>query len=222
MVRGGYAATTDTLSQSYLWMFVGLTLSGGVAYFVASHQSFSSSLYSNGLLFYGLIILELLLVFFLSLRISVMSYSTALVTFLAYSLLNGVTISSIFQLYTTTSIAVVFFVSALMFGAAALYGHTTKHSLGRIGSLGFVALIGIIIGWLVNYLLKSPSLDYWLSFLAVIVFVGLTAYDTQKIEQLEYTSDSQNLGIIGALTIYLDFINIFLNLLRIFGRQRNE
>lgn len=220
MARDYTLTAVNTLNQSFLWMFIGLLVTGGSAYLVSSSHSLTNDLYSNGILLFGLIIIELVLVFFLSARIRTMSFATAALCFLIYSLLNGITLSSIFIIYTATSIAVVFLVSALVFGLAALFGSITKKDLTTIGGLAFIALIGIIVGWVVNIFLKSSGLDYILSFLAVIIFIGLTAYDTQKIKELETTSDNQNLGILGALMIYLDFINIFLNLLRLFGSER--
>ena len=212
----------QTINQSFLWMFVGLLVTTLSSLFVVSSQSLMNAIYSNSIIFYGLIIAELALVFFLSLRITKMSYATALISFLIYSVLNGATLSTIFLIYTGASIVSTFLVSALVFGVMAFYGFTTKRDLTTIGNLAVMALFGVIIASLVNIFLKNDAFSYILSYLAVAIFIGLTAYDTQKIKQMESYSDNQNLGILGALTLYLDFINIFLNLLRIIGRRRSD
>lgn len=203
-------------------MFIGLTVTGFSSLFIASSPRLSAALFSNSILFYGLVLAELALVFFLSLRITAMSYSSALVSFLAYSVLNGITLSAIFLIYTGASIASTFLITAMVFGAMAFVGYTTKKDLTSVGNLALMGLIGIIIASLVNIFLHSDSLGYILSFLSVFVFLGLTAYDTQKIKNLAKYANNSNLGILGALTLYLDFINIFLNLLRLMGRRRND
>ncbi len=213
---------TTVINQSFIWMCVGLVVTCFSSLFVVSNQSLYSAIYSNNMLFFGLIIAELALVFFLSLRITTMSYMASLLSFVAYSVLNGITLSSIFLIYTGTSIASAFFVCAVLFGIMALYGYTTNRDLTTIGNLALMVLFGIIIAALVNIFLHNDLFGFILSCISVIVFTGLTAYDTQKIKQLAYTSESQNLGVLGALTLYLDFINIFLNLLQIFGRRRDE
>jgi uncharacterized protein len=212
---------TSLVNQSFAWMFGGLLLTTLSSFLVASNSSLSNLILNNNVVFFGLIVIELVLVFFLSLRVQKMSFGAALFTFLLYSVLNGATISSIYFLYTSASIAVCFLVSGLMFGVTALYGYTTKTDLTKIGNIAFMALIGIIIASLVNFFLKSSALSYIVSYLAIIIFVGLTAYDTQKIKRMAEGGAGANMGIWGALALYLDFINIFLNLLRIFGRQKN-
>jgi FtsH-binding integral membrane protein len=213
-------AQVSILNQSFAWMFVGLVLTALSSLFVASNPPLINGLMSNPILFYGLIFAELGLVFYLSLRITKMSFGAAIASFVGYAILNGVTLASIFLAYTATSIASVFFISALVFGGMALYGYTTKKDLTAIGSLALMALIGVIIATIVNIFLKSTALNYVLSYLTVVIFIGLTAYDTQKLKNMHSTSMSQNLGVLGALMLYLDFINIFLSLLRIFGRSR--
>lgn len=217
-----YPSTTvqiNTVHQAFTWMFCGLMVTAISAIYVASNQALITALYANSVLFYGLLIAELALVFFLSIRITVLSFGNALIAYLAYSILNGITLSAIFLIYASSSIASVFFISALIFGVMAIYGYTTKQDLTRIGNLALMALFGLIIASVVNIFLKNDSINYILSYLAVIIFVGLTAYDTQKIKRLAATSQN-NVGILGALTLYLDFINIFLSLLRIMGRRR--
>ena len=215
------ATNVSIIHQSFLWMCIGLSITAFSSLLVASNQTLVNAISANSLVFFGLIIAELALVFFLSVRITKISFETALVSFLAYSLLNGVTLSAIFLLYTGASIVSTFFVSAGAFGIMALYGYTTKKDLTTIGNLALMALFGIILASIVNIFLHNDAFGFVLSCIAVIIFIGLTAYDTQKIKQLAYTSRSANFGIVGALTLYLDFINIFLNLLRIMGRRRD-
>jgi hypothetical protein len=186
-------------------MFGGSLLTALAAFIVEKNVSLQNLILDNNVVFFGLIIVELALVFFLSIRIQKLSFGAALFTFLVYSLLNGLMISAIFFIYTASSIASVFVISALVFGIMALIGYTTKRDLTSIGNLS----------------LKNGTLSLIVSYLAVIIFVGLTAYDTQKIKRMSESGTSGNMGIYGALALYLDFINIFLNLLRIFGRQRN-
>jgi uncharacterized protein len=216
------AITTEIniVHQSFTWMCVGLIVTGLSSLFVASNEALMNAIYSNSLLYYALIFGELGLVFFLTLRITKMSFETALISFLGYSLLNGITLSAIFVLYTGASIASTFFISALVFGAMAFYGYTTKKDLTTIGNLLIMGLFGVIIASLVNIFLRSDAFSYVLSYITVFVFIGLTAYDTQKIKALSQYSNSNSLGVLGALTLYLDFINIFLSLLRIMGRRR--
>jgi FtsH-binding integral membrane protein len=212
---------TNIVNQSFAWMFGGLMLTALASFVVASKNSLANLVLTNNIVFFGLIIAELVLVFFLSLRVQHMSFGAALTTFLVYSVLNGLTISSIFFIYTATSIAASFFVAALVFGIMAFYGYTTKRDLTSIGNLAFMALIGVILASLVNLFLKSNVLSDVVSYLAIVIFVALTAYDTQKIKRMAESGASENMGVWGALALYLDFINIFLNLLRIFGRQRD-
>jgi hypothetical protein len=221
--RENYASPTSVsvINQAFSWMFGGLMLTALAAFIVESSNSLANLILNNNIVFFGLIIVELALVFFLSIRIQKLSFGAALFTFLVYSLLNGLTISAIFFIYTASSIASVFVISALVFGIMALIGYTTKRDLTSIGNLALMALIGVIIASVVNLFLKNGTLSLVVSYLAVVIFVGLTAYDTQKIKRMSESGASGNMGIYGALALYLDFINIFLNLLRIFGRQRD-
>lgn len=220
VTRDTSLAQVSVLNQSFAWMFVGLILTALSSLFVASSPSLMQAIYGNSILFFGLMLVELGLVFYLSLRIMKMSFGMALGSFIVYSLLNGVTLAAIFFVYTAASIASVFFIAALVFGAMAVYGYTTKRDLTAIGSLAFMALIGVIIASIVNFFLKSDTFGYILSFLTVAIFVGLTAYDTQKLKNIKSSEMSQNLGVLGALMLYLDFINIFLSLLNILGKRR--
>lgn len=211
----------NVINQAFIWMCVGLAASTVSSLFVATSPGLLKLIYGNMIVFYGLIIGELALVFFLNLRISKMSFGAALMGFLAYSVLNGATISAIFLIYTGVSIITTFGAAAALFGAMAVYGYSTQRDLTKIGNLAIMALIGVIIASVVNIFLKSDSFSYILSYIAIAVFVALTAYDTQKLKQMSSMSGSTNLGILGALMLYLDFINIFLNLLRILGRRRD-
>ena len=215
------------LRTTYLWMSIGLILTGAVAWFTAHSPTILSLVFSSQLTFILLIIAELGLVFYLSARISKMSPATAMTSFIIYSALSGLTLSVIFLVFTQESIVSVFFISAGMFLALSIYGFVTKRDLTGWGSFLFMGLIGIIIAMLVNFFLKSSMLAAIISYVGVLVFAGLTAYDTQKLKNMALHMPSDvDVGtvrkgaIMGALTLYLDFINLFLMLLRIFGDRR--
>jgi FtsH-binding integral membrane protein len=210
----------------YNWMAVGLGLTGFVAYYVAHSPSLVRLIFQNQILFFGLIIAELALVFTLSARVNKMQASTATALFVIYSALNGATLSFIFLVYTASSITSTFFICAGTFVACSIYGWTTKRDLTSIGGFLMMGLIGIIIASLVNMFFRSPGMSMIISYIGVIVFVGLTAYDTQHLKTMAVTQpDGLEAGvvrkgaIIGALRLYLDFINLFLMLLRIFGNR---
>jgi len=219
--------TRSILRNTYLWMTGGLALTGVVAFGVASNPSIVQALVMNRFLFFGLIIAELILVIALSRRIMTLSPGAAVGGFALYAALNGVTLSLIFLAYTGTSIARVFFISAGTFAGVSLYAATTRRDLSGIGPYLIMALWGIIIASLVNFFLRSESLYWIISYIGVALFIGLTAYDTQIIKRWsDQHSDSlgetdyMRLSILGALKLYLDFINLFLFFLRIFGRRR--
>ncbi|OHE72198.1 MAG: hypothetical protein A2007_06295 [Verrucomicrobia bacterium GWC2_42_7] len=213
------------MSNVYKWMFIGLLLTAIVAYCVSLSPALISLIFESKVMFYGLLITEVLLVMYLSAQINQMSASVAIGLFNLYSILNGVTLSSIFLIYTEESLTSTFLISAGTFGLMSFYGYTTKKDLTSIGHICLMALIGLIIASVVNLFLHSSQL-YWItSYAGVIIFVGLTAYDTQKIKALMYNSDSNSevgkkQAVIGALTLYLDFINLFLYLLKILGKRR--
>jgi FtsH-binding integral membrane protein len=211
-----------TINQSFGWMFVGLLVTTLSSLLITSSQTLTNAIINNNFIYFGLIIAELIVVFVLSAKIQSMTFSEAIMAFLLYAFLNGLTLSSIFIVYTATSIATTFLVTTIVFGIMAVYGYTTKRDLTSIGNLAVMALIGVIVASLVNLFLHNTLFSYILSYLSIVIFIGLTAYDTQKIKEMESYSDNKNLGILGALTLYLDFINIFLNLLRILGRQRED
>ncbi|WP_297202438.1 Bax inhibitor-1/YccA family protein [uncultured Pluralibacter sp.] len=214
------------MAQVYGWMTCGLLLTAFVAWFAANTPAVMMFVFSSKITFFGLIIAQLAVVFVLSGMVHRLSAGLATTLFMLYSALTGLTLSSIFIAYTYSSIASTFVVSAGMFGAMSLYGYTTKRDLTGMGKMLFMALIGLILASLVNIWLKSTPLMWAVTYIGVVVFVGLTAYDTQKLkaigEQID-TRDSSNLrktAILGALTLYLDFINLFLMLLRIMGNRR--
>lgn len=219
-------ALQRTLMQYvFLWMAAGLGITGLTSLLLFKNESLIYSLMSSKLLFYGLIIAEIVVVVYLSARISRMSFGMATALFCAYALLNGLTLSPIFLLYTSQSIAETFFITAGTFSVMAIYGYFTKRDLTRWGSLLFMALIGLIIAMVVNFFLRSGVMSLVISIAGVLIFVGLTAYDVQKIKNLFADVDNANdevkkIAVLGALTLYLDFINLFLYLLRLFGRRR--
>ncbi|BHH85738.1 Bax inhibitor-1/YccA family protein [Desulforhopalus sp. 52FAK] len=220
------AASTTFLAKTFNWMAVGLAITGVVAYLTAASGVAYSIIGSP--LFYVLIFAELGLVFYLSARISKIQAATASGLFIGYSVLNGLTLSVIFLAYTSSSIAATFFITAGMFGAMSVYGLVTKKDLSGWGSFLFMGLIGIIIASIVNIFLQSSAVSWVVSMIGVIVFTGLTAYDVQKIKRIGedgIMSQGQEAirkgAIMGALTLYLDFINLFLMLLRFFGGSRD-
>lgn len=219
-------AVPALLKKVYTWMALALAITGITAYGVASSPNLIAAIVSNQPLFWGLMIGELALVFILSARLQKMSLTTATLMFVAYSVLNGVTMSFLFLAFTMESIASTFFICAATFAAMSVYGAVTKRDLSKMGSILFMALIGLIIASVVNIFLHSSGLMMVISYIGVLVFVGLTAWDTQKIKAMlsnmdEYDETSQKFALIGALELYLDFINLFIYLLRILGNNRD-
>lgn len=209
----------------YTWMTLGLALTGAVAAYVSGNQAIMQALLGNQFAFIILIVVTLGLVFAMSGMINKISSGTATLMFLGYATLNGVLFSTIFLVYTGQSIAQVFFITGGTFGAMSFYGFVTKRDLTRIGQLAFMALIGLIIAIVVNMFFHSPVMSYVISIIGVGIFVALTAYDTQKLKRMavgvsEGTEAFAKGAIIGALALYLDFINLFLMLLRLFGGRR--
>ena len=210
----------------YNWMAIGLGITGFIAYYVANTPSLAQMIVGNQILFFGLIIAELGLVIAISARIQKMQASTATALFVLYSALNGATLSLVFLIYTASSITSTFFICAGTFVACSVYGWTTKRDLTSVGGFMAMGLIGIIIASVVNIFLRSPAMHMIISYIGVIVFVGLTAYDTQHLKNMAMTQpDGLEAGVVrkgailGALKLYLDFINLFLMLLRIFGSR---
>lgn len=220
------AAFPVLMRKVYIWMTLALVITGITAYEVATTPSIIMAIASNSALMWGLIIAEFVLVFAISGAINRLSLTTATLLFVLYSVINGATLSFIFLLYTATSITSVFFITAGTFAVMAFIGYTTNTDLTSMGKILFMALIGIIIATVVNMFVGSSTLQMIVSYIGVLVFVGLTAYDSQKIKQMlmmapDTGETSQKLALLGALSLYLDFINLFLYLLRIFGARRD-
>ncbi len=222
--RGSYGreqVATGLMSQVYWWMSVGLGLTGLIAYAVSHVPPLTELIFGSPILFYGLLFGELALVWFLSARVTRMSPMGAITAFMVYSGLNGLTLGVVFLIYTEASIASTFFITAGTFGTMAAYGTLTKKDLSGWGSFLFMGLIGIIIAMIVNLFLQSSMLYWGITIFGVLIFTGLTAYDTQRIRNMALDNPSvPNLAIFGALILYLDFINLFLMLLRLFGDRR--
>lgn len=221
------ASTFKVLMRKvYLWMTLALMITGITAAGVANSPNILALIYSSQVVMWGIIIAVFGLVIYISARLEKLSLSTATTLFALYSILNGVMLSSIFLLYSTAIISKVFFITAGTFGVTALYGYATKKDLSSLGNILFMALIGLVIATVVNVFMKSAMFDLILSYIGVIIFVGLTAWDSQKIKhmmmvQQDADESAQKLALIGALSLYLDFINLFLYLLRIFGRSND-
>ena len=212
------------MRKVYVWMTLALVITGVTAYGVATSPGLMMAIATNKLLFWGLIIAEFGLVVAISAAINKLSLTTATLLFVLYSVINGATLSFIFAIYTMSSIASVFFITAGTFAVMAVIGYTTKKDLTSMGKILFMALIGIIIATVVNIFLKSTGLQMVVSYLGVLIFVGLTAYDSQKIKQMllmapDAGEGAQKIALLGALSLYLDFVNLFIYLLRIFGRR---
>lgn len=218
------AAFPVLMRKVYVWMTLALVITGFTSYGVATSPGILQAIYTNQILFWGLIIAEFALVIGVSAAINRLSLTVATLMFILYSVINGALLSYIFLVYTASSIATVFFITAGTFAAMALIGYTTKTDLTSIGKMLFMALIGLIIATIVNMFIKSSGFTLILSYVGVLIFVGLTAYDSQKIKQMllqapDAGEGAQKVALLGALTLYLDFINLFLYLLRIFGRR---
>ncbi len=207
--------------QVYAFMALGLTVTGATAMLVASSEAARQIILGNRIVFYGLLLGELAMVWAFSSMVNRISKVTAGAMFFAYALMNGLTLSVIFLAYTGESIASTFFITAGAFGALSAYGYATKRDLTGVGSFAMMGLFGLIIASVVNIFLQSTML-YWLTtFVGVIVFTALAAYDTQKIKQLDVGGEAGDKGaIFGALILYLDFINLFLFMLRLLGRRK--
>ncbi len=220
------AETNILLRQVYQWMMIGLLVSGLTAFMVAHSATLIHMIFGNPYMIWVLFFIEIGLVIAISAGIEKMDISTARVLFVLFSFIDGLTFGSIFLIYTATSIATAFFIAALTFGVMSLYGYFTDTDLDSWGNILFIGLIGIIIAMIVNFFLKSPVFEWWISVIGIIVFVGLTAYDTQKIKALgeemanEQGESLSRVAIVGALSLYLDFINLFILFLEFFGNQR--
>ena len=222
------AATADERVTSFLrsvygWMFVGLLVTAGVAVFIASQEQLVRAIVTTRFLFLALVIGQLGLVYWISARVATLRPSTAATLFVVYAATNGITFSVILLAFTGASIASAFFTTAGMFGALALYGTVTKRSLVGLGQFAFMGLIGIVIASLVGLFWQNDTLQFMISACGVIVFTGLTAYDAQKLKAMALAVEGPQVGsyaISGALVLYLDFVNLFLMILRLFGDRR--
>lgn len=220
------AVQGEFVRRVYNWMGLGLVITALVSMFTASSPAMLSFIFGTPMVFFGLIIAELALVFAMSAGINRVQSSTAMLMFFVYSALNGLTLSAVFIAYTQSSIASTFFVTAGTFGIMSVYGYTTKKDLTSWSSFLFMGLIGVVLASFVNLFFQNEGIYWVITIAGVIVFVGLTAYDTQKIKEMGLQgftdSESERKGaVIGALQLYLDFINLFLMLLRIFGGRRD-
>ncbi len=212
------------LTRVYGWMTLGLIITALTSLFIAS-SGLIEVIFRNRLYFYVILFGQLGLVFYIASAIKRLSATTAVLLFLLYSCMTGITFSVILVIYTSDSIASIFFTTAGMFAAMSAYGYVTKRNFVGVGKFMMMGLIGVIIASLVNMFIGSADLNWIISFITVIVFTGLTAYDTQKLKDiavasLDNTGISTQASILGALTLYLDFINLFLALLRLFGKRR--
>lgn len=221
------AVFAKLMQNVYSWMCLALVITGMAAWMVGHSFSLQQAILGNPIMFYGLMIGELVLVVWLSARINKISLNTAGIMFGIYSIVNGLTLGSVFLVYTEASIAQTFFITAGTFGGMSLLGYTTKKDLSTMGRILYMALIGLIIAIVVNIFFSNSVFDLLISVAGLIIFVGLTAYDTQKIkmmllqaQQHGVTEQTSKIALIGSLSLYLDFINIFLYLLRLFGDRR--
>lgn len=226
-----YKSTTGTsvlsmvMRKVYGRMFLALVVTALTSLYVASSPAILSVVLGNRAVFFGLMIAELAVVFVVSGMLNKLSTTTATLLFYLYAVLNGVVFSSIFVVYDLGSIAYTFFITAGVFGAMSVYGMVTKNDMTKFGSYCIMGLFGLIIASIVNIFVASSTLDWIISLFGVALFIGLTAWDTQKIKNAVYVTDPSQTGklaTIGALSLYLDFINLFLYLLRIFGGRSND
>ena len=212
-------ANNKVFEKVFMWMFIGLLITFLTGYVVSSNDNILYNIFSGGTYFI-LIIIELVLVVYLSARIHKMQVTTARIVFILYSFVSGLTFGSIFIVFKMSSIMLIFLITAILFGIFALIGRFTKLDLTKVGTILLMMLLGIVICTFVNVFLKNDTLDLFVSYISIIVFLGFTAYDMQKIKMLSYEFDDEDkIAIIGALELYLDFINIFIDLLRIFGKR---
>ena len=218
------SAQASVFRQMYIWMTLALAITGITALVVSNNDRIMYELLSNKALFWGLMIAEIVLVIFLAARVQKMSLGAATIAFIIYSVLNGVCMSVLFLVYTSESIASTFFITAGTFGITSLYGFVTKKDLSSWRNLLVMALIGLIIASIVNIFLENSTMYWIISYAGVIIVVGLTAYDTNRFKKIIYSNDvtemSYKYALLGALELYLDFVNMFIYLLRILGDRR--
>ncbi len=212
------------MQRVFVYMALGLGVTGLAAFFAATSPALQQVLYAPGMIWVTMLA-PLALVFFLSFRINSMSFSAAQTTFWIYAALVGLSITPLLMMYEVESVARIFFITASVFGSMALYGYTTKKDLTSLGSFMMMGLIGVVIASIVNIFMQSSAMMMVTSALSVIIFTGLTAYDVQKLKDIYYQADTPEtmgkMAVMGALNLYLDFINLFLALLRLFGNRRD-
>ena len=216
--------TNSVMRRVYFKMFLAMIVTAVTSVFVAGNEAILTLIFSSRVAPIVLLVLQVGVVLILSCRIEKLSTGTASLLFYLYSVLTGVTLSVILLVYTASSIAQTFFITAAVFAAMSIYGYFTSNDLSRFGSIMFMALIGLIVCSLVNMFFKSSTMDWIISFAGVLIFIGLTAWDTQKIKYMTAYADESMVGkiaTIGALNLYLDFVNLFLYLLRFFGDSRD-
>lgn len=215
---------TNLMSKVFTWMTFALIITGVTAYGVATTPTFLRTLFTSDSLFLGLLLTQMVLVLVLNAVLNRLPVVMATFLFILYSVLNGVLLSGIFVLYSMASIFKVFFITAGTFGTMALYGYCTRKNLASMGKILFMALIGLVIATVVNLFMKSSGLEFIISYVGVVVFSGLTAWDMQKLRRLlqrEYDNEStQKMCLLGAMTLYLDFVNLFLNFVKILGNRK--
>lgn len=218
---------TSVMYRVYGWMAIALAVTAGIAYYLLGAVGLFKAIYSNSLYFGGILVLQIALVLVISLMIEKIKFVTAFALFMLYAASVGVTMSVFLYVYTPESVYLTFLITAGMFASMAIYGYVTNSDLSSIGSIGMMALFGMIIAGLVNFFLKSPAVAYGISLVGVFVFTLLTAYDVQKIKliAMRLLGDQETMNkvaLLGALTLYLDFINLFISLLNLMGKKRDE
>jgi FtsH-binding integral membrane protein len=220
------AVSRSFVANVFSYMTLALVITGVAAYWFAASGNILALLQGSSLLMWGIMLAPIGMVLIMSFAFNRLSFTALMGLFLAYSLVNGLSLSVIFLIYSSAAISKVFFITAGLFATMAVVGYTTKTDLTKLGSILMMAVIGIVIASLVNYFLESAAFDYLISCVGVLVFTGLVAYDTQKVKRIgagvEYgTATAGKLALMGALSLYLDFINLFLFLLRVFGGRRD-
>jgi len=221
------AVSRSFVANVFSYMTLALVITGVAAYWFAASGNLLALLQGSSILLWGIMLAPIGMVLIMSFAFNRLSFAALMGLFLAYSLVNGISLSVIFLIYSSAAISKVFFITAGLFATMAVVGYTTKTDLTKLGSILMMAVIGIVIASLVNYFLESAAFDYLISCVGVLVFTGLVAYDTQKVKRIgagvEYgTATAGKLALMGALSLYLDFINLFLFLLRVFGGRRGE
>lgn len=207
-------------SKMFMWMFIGLLVTFATGFYVSTNENMLYNIFSTGL-YWVIFIAEFITVIVLSARINKMSQMSAQICFMLYSFLTGLTFASIFVLFEISSIIFVFLATAITFGIFAFIGYTTNIDLTKLGTILFMGLLGIIVVSIINIFVGNSMLDLILCWIGIIIFVGYIAYDIQKVKQMQYMMDEDKLAIFGALQLYLDFINLFIRLIQIFGKRND-